>query len=75
MLKPRILDDGLPEFGYLRASQIHLPHGALPISRSQFWSLVKERDVPSCRASPRVTLFLVKDIRRAFFGIDKQVEQ
>lgn len=66
---PIILDDGLPATGYLRAEQAI---SALPISRSQFWLLVKKRGVPSRKISARVTVFLVKDIRELLLGIEER---
>jgi hypothetical protein len=60
-----LLDDGLPSVGYLRCDQILK---IIPISRSLFWQLVKERNIDTRKVSPRVTLFLIKDIRRALLG-------
>ena len=60
-----ILEDGLPAFGYARADDIC---SALSISRSQFWALAKQRGLPSLKVSPRVTLFLSRDVRLVLLG-------
>jgi hypothetical protein len=62
-----LLRDGWPATGLLRVDQIIGP-GRLPISRSQFWVLVREKDLKSVKLSPRVTCFWVHELRRVFFG-------
>jgi predicted DNA-binding transcriptional regulator AlpA len=61
----KIMPDGLPEHGYVRAKDVI---EAYSLSRSQFWVLINERQVASAKISARVTVFLAQDIRRAFLG-------
>jgi predicted DNA-binding transcriptional regulator AlpA len=61
MAEIKIMRDGLPEYGLLRASQICR---VAPFSRSHFYALVNERSVPSRKISPRVVVYDVADIRR-----------
>ena len=61
--------DGLPATGYVRLSEIVIPGGPLPISSSQFWSLVKKRDIKSIKLSPKVTTFHVDEIRKKLINI------
>jgi predicted DNA-binding transcriptional regulator AlpA len=57
----KILSDGLPEKGLMRPAQLL---SALPISRSHFYALVKQRGVPAHPISPHVVTYDVADIRR-----------
>ena len=63
-----IESDGWLKYGLLRCDQIIAPGGILPLSKSQFWLLVKERTIPAVKLCPRVTAFWVHDLRRAFFA-------
>jgi hypothetical protein len=63
-----VLHDGWPKYGLLRCDQIISPGGPLPLSKSQFWVLVKKYELIAVMLSPRVTAFWVHDLRRAFFG-------
>lgn len=56
-------DDGLPESGLVREREIRRPHGPLPISRSQFWQMVKDGRLTPVKISPRVTCFWVDEVR------------
>lgn len=64
-----VLDDGLPSHGYLRCDQVLK---AIPISKSLFWKIVKDKGVPRRKCSPRTTLFLVADIRKFFLTADPE---
>jgi hypothetical protein len=62
-----ILADGWPATGLLRINQI-IGVGRLPISKSQFWVLVRERGVNAVKISPRVTCFYVQELREKLIG-------
>lgn len=62
-----LLADGWPATGLLRIAQI-IGVGRLPISKSQFWILVREKGLQPVKLSPRVTCFWVHELRAAFFG-------
>jgi hypothetical protein len=63
----KILPDGWPEYGLLRVDQI-VGLGHLPISKSQFWILVRERNLTPVRVSSRVTCFYVAELREKLLG-------
>jgi prophage regulatory protein len=69
----QIQPDGFAATGWVKCDDVIRPTGPLPISRSQFWALVKEREVPKLKCSARVTLFLIADIRKFFLGIEEDV--
>ena len=65
--RPTVMSDGWPEHGFLRADQV-IGSGRLPISRSQFWVLVRERNIMPLKISPRVTVFAVDELRTKLLG-------
>jgi hypothetical protein len=62
-----ILADGWPATGLLRIHQI-IGVGRLPISKSQFWVLVRERGLNAVKISPHVTCFYVHELREKLLG-------
>jgi len=62
-----ILADGWPATGLLRIDQI-IGVGRLPISKSQFWVLVRERGLRAVKVSPHVTCFYVHELREKLLG-------
>ena len=63
-----ILADGWPATGLLRIDQI-IGVGRLPISKSQFWVLVRQRSLTPVKISPRVTCFFVHELRAKLLGV------
>lgn len=52
-----------PRQGFLRLSSILAPVGPLPISKSQFWKLVREdKLLKPYKLGPRTTIFKKADI-------------
>lgn len=62
-----LMSDGWPATGLLRINQIIGP-GRLPISKSQFWVLVRERGLHPVKVSPHVTCFYVHELREKLLG-------
>jgi hypothetical protein len=62
-----LMSDGWPATGLLRIDQI-IGVGRLPISKSQFWALVRERGLNAVKVSPRVTCFYVHELREKLLG-------
>lgn len=61
-----------PVSGYVRIKQIIAPNGPLPISRSSFWAMVKDRKAPQPRKiSPRVTVWRAEDINEMLAAIER----
>lgn len=54
--------NAFPNTGFVRANQIHAPHGPLPISRSTFWNYVRAGYPRPYKLSARVTVFKAEDI-------------
>jgi prophage regulatory protein len=58
-------NDGLPEHGLVRLTQIIRPRGPLPIGKSTWWAGVKDGRFPKpVKLSSRVTAWRVEDIRQ-----------
>ena len=52
-----------PKTGFVRLSQILAPNGPLPVSKSTFWSGVKDGRFPkSYKLGPRTTVWKAEDI-------------
>lgn len=57
-------DATLPPTGFLRAKQIHAPHGLIPISPASWWLGVKQGIYPKpVKLGPNTTAWRVEDIR------------
>lgn len=62
-----------PSVGFVRACQIHAPHGPLPISRSLFWAKVRTGEwLQPFRISARVTGFKAQDVLELIAKIEKE---
>jgi predicted DNA-binding transcriptional regulator AlpA len=60
-------DNGFPQIGFVRLSQILAPVGPIPVSKSTWWQSVKEGCFPqSHKLGPRMTVWRVEDIRALF---------
>lgn len=56
-----------PKTGLVRLSQILAPHGPVPVSKSTWWTGVKDGRFPQpLKLGPRTTVWRVEDIRSLF---------
>ena len=56
-----------PKTGLVRVKQILAPIGPIPVSKSTWWSGVKEGRFPQpIKLSPNTTVWRVEDIRKLF---------
>ena len=56
-----------PKTGLVRVKQILAPIGPIPVSKSTWWSGVKEGGFPQpIKLSPNTTVWRVEDIRKLF---------
>ena len=62
-----------PKTGLVRLKQILAPAGPIPVSKSTWWSGVKEGRFPKpLKLGPRITVWRVDDIRALFEVIDTE---
>jgi len=62
-------DINFPLTGFVCLSQILAPAGPIPVSKSTWWSGVKEERFPQPqKLGPRTTVWKVEDIRALFEG-------
>lgn len=67
-------ENNFPTIGFVRADQIHRPHGPLPVSRSLFWQKVRSGEWPQpVRISTRVTAFRVQEVLELIAKFDKAI--
>jgi len=64
------MDDlDFPKTGFVRLAQILAPSGPIPVSKSTWWSGVKEGRFPQPqKLGPRTTVWKVEDVRALFEG-------
>ena len=54
----------LPKTGFLRLSSILAPRGPIPVSKSTWWTGIKDGRYPKpVKLGPRITAWRVEDIR------------
>jgi predicted DNA-binding transcriptional regulator AlpA len=64
----------LPETGFVRIDGVLAPKGPLPISRSSWWSGIKEGRYPKpVKLGPRTTAWRVEDIRALIAQFSEEI--
>jgi len=62
-----------PKTGFVRLSQILAPNGPIPVSKSTFWSGVKDGRFPKPqKLGPKTTVWLAKDIRALYENTNEE---
>ena len=58
------MSSNLPETGFLRLPSVIAPGGPIPVSKSTWWSGVRDGRFPKpVKLGPRITAWRVQDIR------------
>ncbi len=58
------MSSNLPETGFLRLPSVIAPGGPIPVSKSTWWSGVRDGRFPKpVKLGPRITAWRVEDIR------------